>query len=141
MCSFWPAWNTIVCGICPISPALPLPADGGLIDGGLESEEEETVDQKDAALGDPIVGRDRSLIIGTEGGMALSPMPLMSPQEPTQAQRALHDLTHLPYASWCPHCVACRRPNTHHRGLHQERRIPLLCGPTDLFAILRTRVW
>ena len=31
----------------------------------------------------------------------------------TRRQRSL---THLPYRSWCPHCVAARRPNTHHRA-------------------------
>ena len=36
-------------------------------------------------------------------------------------------LTHLPYADWCPICVACRRPNVAHGKTNEdERTIPLL---------------
>ena len=93
-----------------------------------EQEEEEIVEQKDVLLGDPIVGKDTSVIIGQDGERALAPKSLTSPHEPTRAERALHDLTHLPYAPWCAHCVACRRPNTQHRSSHTERTIPLLVG-------------
>ncbi|CAE7331272.1 RE1 [Symbiodinium sp. CCMP2592] len=30
---------------------------------------------------------------------------LAPPQEPTEEERAYHNLTHLPYQPWCPHCV------------------------------------
>ena len=54
--------------------------------------------------------------------------PLPQPKVPTAAQIAAHNLTHLPYRSWCPHCVAARRPNTHHRSSSpgQSRADPLL---------------
>ena len=30
------------------------------------------------------------------------------PKEPSPQERLLHEATHLPYASWCPHCIAMR---------------------------------
>ena len=54
--------------------------------------------------------------------------PVPQPKVPTAAQIAAHNLTHLPYRSWCPHCVAARRPNSHHRSASSEpqRSSPLL---------------
>lgn len=56
--------------------------------------------------------------------------PLPEPYGPTAAQRAARNTTHLPYASWCPHCVAARRANSHHRSQSGacERTVPLLVG-------------
>ena len=50
------------------------------------------------------------------------------PRQPSKEQVARHNLTHLPYASWCPHCVACRRPNSSHRSSplsRAERSVPV----------------
>ena len=54
--------------------------------------------------------------------------PLPEPHEPSAKERAIHDLTHLPYRGWCEHCVRARRPNTHHRAKSpsSQRTIPLL---------------
>ena len=54
--------------------------------------------------------------------------PLPQPKVPTAAQIAAHNITHLPYRSWCPHCVAARRPNTQHRSSQSPsaRADPLL---------------
>ena len=40
-------------------------------------------------------------------------------REPTLHERRLHELTHLPFQPWCPHCVSCKsRPD------HQQRVDP-----------------
>ena len=39
---------------------------------------------------------------------------------PTLKERQEHERTHLPYRSWCRHCVAARASNPAHRG----RRFP-----------------
>ena len=54
--------------------------------------------------------------------------PLPAPYEPIAKERAIHDLTHLPYRDGCEHCVRARRPNTHHRARSpsSQRTIPLL---------------
>ena len=35
---------------------------------------------------------------------------------PTQVEREEHERTHVPYRSWCRHCVAARASNSAHRG-------------------------
>ena len=56
------------------------------------------------------------------------PRPLPEPKVPTSAQVAAHNLTHLPYRTWCAHCVAARRPNSHHLSAssNSQRSTPLL---------------
>ena len=36
---------------------------------------------------------------------ARAPKPLSHPNEPSEQQRQVHNLTHLPFRSWWPHCV------------------------------------
>ena len=43
--------------------------------------------------------------------------PLRSPTAPTAAERAAHAPNHLPYRSWCEHCVAGRRDNPPHKAV------------------------
>ena len=121
----------MICGSCAlVSPVLfPNGATAGG-DGDHDAEvEEEIMDPKNIMLKDPIVGVESTTL--TEDGRvgAREPRELPSPKTPTEAQRRKHDLTHLPYASWCPFCVSCRRANSHHRQSHEsERVIPLLVG-------------
>ena len=35
-------------------------------------------------------------------------VPQSTPRVPTAEERSLHELTHLPYRSWCDHCMACK---------------------------------
>ena len=81
-----------------------------------------------ADLSDPIVGYDVTFS-DDKGPGALAIRPLPSPQEPSPSEMARHFISHLPYAPWCPFCVAFRRPNNHHRRCHDSARlIPLLVG-------------
>ena len=41
--------------------------------------------------------------------------PLRRPVTPTTAQRAAHELTHLPHADWCRACVLARSQSDPHR--------------------------
>ena len=77
--------------------------------------------RKVAVLGEPIVGQE-VVTLDEHGPGAIKARGLPSPKEPTQAARDLHYLTHLPYCSWCPICVASRRPNHHHRLLRDATR-------------------
>ena len=54
--------------------------------------------------------------------------PMPSPITPTKAQVETHGLTHWPYRTWCPHCVAARRRNTQHRSVNPSirRTVPLM---------------
>ena len=42
---------------------------------------------------------------------------------PTLAEREEHERTHIPYRSWCKHCVAARASNPAHRGLQRRSRM------------------
>ena len=98
---------------------------GTKVEVGLAADD--VVDLKGTAvLGEPIVGIE--VVTHDERGQgALAARPLPTPKQPTPAQIAQHNLTHLPYADWCWICVSCRRPNDHHRArLAQDRLQPLL---------------
>ena len=42
------------------------------------------------------------------------------PGQPTREERAMHELTHLPFRPWCADCVAGRAANDPHRRLARE---------------------
>ena len=80
--------------ICPIGVDLH-DSRGG--DGGIADGDDGDVDPKMAMMGDPIVGMERVTYDDTTGSGALSAQPLTAPKSMTALQRAVHDLTHLPY--------------------------------------------
>ena len=43
-----------------------------------------------------------------------------SPKEPTQQERDEHEATHLPYRSWCKHCVRGRGRSEAHKQLQAD---------------------
>ena len=46
---------------------------------------------------------------------------------PTQAEVDEHNMTHLPYRSWCTHCVLGRgEAHPHHKSGDEERDVPEL---------------
>ena len=50
--------------------------------------------------------------------------PLKVPKEPTEAERRVHELTHLPFRDWCPHCVQAK--GRHGPSLKQVDRQPVI---------------
>ena len=51
--------------------------------------------------------------------------PLRDPRDPTAAERAIHEATHLPIRSWCAECVAGWRDNPpNHRVRQDENAVP-----------------
>eukprot|EP00973_Karenia_brevis_P032750 4520451-Karenia_brevis.AAC.1 len=61
---------------------------------------------------------------------AKSARPVNTPKTPTPEEYRIHRLTHLPYRSWCPHCVRGKKRNPSHRTTHKEgdnkRGIPVI---------------
>ena len=53
--------------------------------------------------------------VGREDAEANVPLAVPSPKEPGAADRARHELTHMPYRSWCFSCVAGRGADDAHR--------------------------
>ena len=57
------------------------------------------------------------------------PIGIPAPPQPSKAEIERHNLTHINYRSWCPHCVFGRRNNTSHRSRqHSQRKVPLFCA-------------
>ena len=80
-----------------------------------------------AQLDEPIVGTEVVMWDKDNGAGAKQARPLPPPKAPSAAAWARHKLTHMPYCSWCPICVATKRPNHHHRKFkNPERLIPFL---------------
>ena len=51
--------------------------------------------------------------------------PVLDPKLPSAAEVREHQLTHLPYRSWCPVCVKGRgREADHRRRPHDEQGVP-----------------
>ena len=61
------------------------------IDGGGDTNDEEEVKEARIAIG------------------------RKSPKDPTRKEREEHELTHMPFRSWCEDCVKSRARNAHHR--------------------------
>ena len=57
------------------------------------------------------------------------PIGIPEPAQPSKKEVDRHNLTHINYRSWCPHCVAGRRSNSQHRSQTSNRRnVPLFCA-------------
>ena len=71
----------------------------------------------------------KDVIPGAEQQESPLATPLPTPPTMTAAERAQHNLHHLPPHRGCPICAANRTPNTAHFQSHEhERTIPLLVG-------------
>ena len=70
---------------------------------------------------------------------ALPAKGVKAPSHPTEQERIEHNLTHLPYRTWCPICVESKGRSNHHptltviqcdfayiKGIHDKHVIPAL---------------
>ena len=81
------------------APATPLAADEGIV------RDEEGVD---------VPGASASADSPEEEEEAADPRMPREPIQPTEAERRLHEPTHLPFRSWCTHCVNGRMDKLPH---------------------------
>ena len=100
---------------------------GEAFEPGMEHEgaaaKEEIVDLSQADSKDVIADAEQQ-----DGNGHLS-QPLPTPPSMTPAERAQHNISHLPPHRGCPICAANRTPNSPHGQSHEhERLIPLLVG-------------
>ena len=57
-----------------------------------------------------------------EGEEAREAVAAPAPLAPSRMEKEMHELTHTPYRSWCPHCVRMRGRNTaHKKKVHKEK--------------------
>ena len=54
--------------------------------------------------------------------------PKFKSTEPQPSKREMeeHMLTHIPYRSWCPHCVRGKARAKYHKGAKNEDHIPVV---------------
>lgn len=62
---------------------------------------------------------------------------LRDPGEPTKEEWEAHRIDHIPYRSWCPHCVKSSGTGLQHRRISEEARVPVfgfdyLLGSQDI---------
>ena len=97
----------------------------------------EPPDEPDGTDDPQDVGATRARVTGAgkevlfeeaSGEQGRKPQGLRSPTAPTREEYETHVLTHIPYRSWCWHCVSSRRPNTAHHLSRRKahRKIPLM---------------
>jgi len=56
------------------------------------------------------------------GGAQSQPVPVREPIAPTEAQQRQHNLTHLPFASWCARCVQAKGHDAGHVTRSEEEK-------------------
>ena len=73
-------------------------------------EDEGWQDVGDAPIGvergQSMGGVDPNVVTTSDGDSVQVPRGVPEPKTPPPDIVARHNLTHLPYAAWCPHCVA-----------------------------------
>ena len=57
-----------------------------------------------------------------EDAVPQEPSVIQAPKEPTQAEKEKHNVTHLPFAPWCPTCVAAKTTTPPHKKQDPKER-------------------
>ena len=85
---------------------------------------------------------DHDDVVTEEGECVVIPRGIPAPKTPSPDAVARHNLTHLPYAAWCPHCVAARRANNPHFRTEESfrRMVPLLVLNIASYATPRMKI-
>ena len=79
-----------------------LPDDGGEFEKAISPIEEN--EEKEMEM--PSAKGERVKMPRQEEFGVRNPRKLLDPKLPTEKEVEEHNLTHLPYRNWCPHCVA-----------------------------------
>ena len=67
------------------------------------------------------------------GGEERKVVKVLDPRQPTDEERRTHNLTHLPYHSWCEHCVKGRGREADRKCLQSQ---PEVGGYMDCILII-----
>ena len=113
--------------LCPIRPSSH-EQEGPSEDEGWENVvDADVLLDADAGLADS-EDKDDEVDIDDQAAVQV-PVGIPAPPQPSKAEVARHNLTHINYRSWCPHCVFGRRNNTSHRSRQSShRKVPLFCA-------------
>ena len=97
-------------------------------DGSWDNVEDAPVDiDPEDLAGIGIPSDDDEVVAQSDGEEFQMPRGVPQPKAPSREVRLRHNLTHLPYAGWCPWCVMGRKCNSpHFQSDGSDRSIPLL---------------
>ena len=84
-----------------------------------EGGEDEQADVRSAGLGVAGEATDNADELD-ESEEGLRAKPVWQPIQPTKKEIQEHELTHIPYRSWCVHCVKARARSNPHRDANTE---------------------
>ena len=65
---------------------------------------------------------DDDVVDADDGSVVQVARALPEPKTPSREEVARHNINHLPYRNWCPHCVSCRRANAAHSTKTSDNR-------------------
>ena len=109
----------------PLRPRMLMMREGGdVVEEAEAAESGEVVDSWDDIAEtplefdpeDPVCGpcADNDVVVDSDGEEFQAARGASTPKAPSREAQARHNLTHLPYASWCPWCIMGRRANAPH---------------------------
>ena len=110
--------------MCPVRPVEP-DIEGSPGDEGWEAiSEADVLPEPEGKLSD--VDELDDEVDAEDGSSVQVPRAQSAPLQPSKEEVARHNLTHVNYRSWCPHCVTGRRNNAAHRSQSRSsRKVPL----------------
>ena len=96
---------------------------GGAAGSGGGNVREGDLSQREANGGESVVVDDSREAEVVESGEeeGREPKTMRAPKKVTKEERDAHEATHMPFRSWCRHCVRGRARNMqHHKGKEEE---------------------
>ena len=99
----------------------PIRPNDGKVGNDVQEEVMDAVDGQE--IEDIENGDDRKVESRAEVDELRKPNPAARPYTPTKAEVYEHEVTHLPYRTWCKHCVRGRGVSTPHRKGCKEEKI------------------
>ena len=96
----------------------PFRDDGRWLKGWMEDLRREEEDKRGEERGE-----EKEVIEEEEG---VKPEVKNTGPQPSKREVEEHMLTHIPYRSWCPHCVRGKARAKYHKGVKNENRIPVV---------------
>ena len=103
---------------CTLDPIRP---DNGTVGDNMPSVDVEVVQAQEEIIGDKsIEDAEKDAEVDEE---MRKPKPAARPYTPTRAEVYEHEVTHLPYRSWCKHCVYGRGVSSPHVKPDKKEKI------------------
>ena len=116
--------------VCPVRPA-GIPPDAPAPDEEWEEIVRSGLLDNEPAAREALRG-DAEIVNSEDGNASIVAQGMPEPRQPTKAEVPRHNLTHLPYRSWCPECVKGRAKADPHKDKNKAND-----GKTDSGALVK----